>query len=294
LDLLNNAAPVQLTTNRREKLLLQWLPNGEEILYREAGCLYTIGLDDKTQQQVICVRGSEIEGASVSPNGSQFAITLDRVLFILPFEREILADLQDRAAVSRVATCSYNQAATKSVQWSADGQGMAISYVSHTGEGRKDVIRVLNIRNCETSSPVAIQDFPADVFMPDGYDRNPAITSFHWDGGAHFLFNTFVRNDGYGELYYYDMTSQEAQKLNPIDGVCCYRDTRFSPDGTHIIFSFQDERDGLEARAKLFYISLEEALQGGENFTPLTLPVDLLRIAREKPMLVLRPVDELP
>jgi serine/threonine protein kinase len=294
LDLLNNTAPVQLTTNRREKLLLQWLPNGEEILYREAGCLYTVGLDDKTQQQVICVRGSEIEGASVSPDGSQFAITLDRVLFILPFEREILVDLQDRAAVSRLATCSYSQVAARAVQWSADGQGMAISYVSLTGGGRKDVIRVLNISNCQTSSPVAMQDFPADIFTPDGYDTNPAITTFHWDGNALFLFNTFVRNDGYGQLYFYDMSSQQARKLNPIDGVCCYRDARFSPDGTHIIFSFQDERDGLEARTKLFYIALEDALQGGENFMPLNLPVDLLRIAREKPMLVLRPAGELP
>jgi serine/threonine protein kinase len=294
LDLLNNTAPVQLTTNRREKLLLQWLPNGEEILYREAGCLYTVGLDDKTQQQIICVRGSEIEGASVSPDGSQFAITLDRVLFILPFEREILVDLQDRAAVSRAATCSYNQVAARAVQWSADGQGMAISYVSLTGGGRKDVVRVLNISNCQTSSPVAMQDFPADIFTPDGYDTNPAITTFHWDGNALFLFNTFVRNDGYGQLYFYDMSSQQAQKLNPIDGVCCYRDARFSPDGTHIIFSFQDERDGLEARTKLFYIALEDALQGGENFMPLNLPVDLLRIAREKPMLVLRPAGELP
>jgi serine/threonine protein kinase len=294
LDLLNNTAPVQLTTNRREKLLLQWLPNGEEILYREAGCLYTVGLDDKTQQQIICVRGSEIEGASVSPDGSQFAITLDRVLFILPFEREILVDLQDRAAVSRAATCSYNQVAARAVQWSADGQGMAISYVSLTGGGRKDVVRVLNISNCQTSSPVAMQDFPADIFTPDGYDTNPAITTFHWDGNALFLLNTFVRNDGYGQLYFYDMSSQQARKLNPIDGVCCYRDARFSPDGTHIIFSFQDERDGLEARTKLFYIALEDALQGGENFMPLNLPVDLLRIAREKPMLVLRPAGELP
>jgi serine/threonine protein kinase len=294
LDLLNSTAPVQLTTNRREKLLLQWLPNGEEILYREAGCLYTVGLDDKTQQQVICVRGSEIEGASVSPDGSQFAITLDRVLFILPFEREILVDLQDRAAVSRLATCSYSQVAARAVQWSADGQGMAISYVSLTGGGRKDVVRVLNISNCQTSSPVAMQDFPADIFTPDGYDTNPAITTFHWDGNALFLFNTFVRNDGYGQLYFYDMSSQQARKLNPIDGVCCYRDARFSPDGTHIIFSFQDERDGLEARTKLFYIALEDALQGGENFMPLNLPVDLLRIAREKPMLVLRPAGELP
>jgi hypothetical protein len=171
---------------------------------------------------------------------------------------------------------------------------MAISYVSLTGGGRKDVIRVLNISNCQTSSPVAMQDFPADIFTPDGYDTNPAITTFHWDGNALFLFNTFVRNDGYGQLYFYDMSSQQARKLNPIDGVCCYRDARFSPDGTHIIFSFQDERDGLEARTKLFYIALEDALQGGENFMPLSLPVDLLRIAREKPMLVLRPAGELP
>ncbi len=294
LDILGNTSPFRLTTNRREKVLFQWIAGQDKIFYREAGCLYTLGMEGGEPQTILCVRGSEIEGASISPDNSQIAVTLDRVLFILPFDAQALSALQDRAAISRAATCSYNQVAAKSIQWSADGQGMAISYVAITNAGRKDVIRVLDISNCASSSPVAMQDFPADIFTPEGYDKNPTITTFHWDGQSRFLFNTFVRNDGYGQLYFYDMSTRQAQQLNPIDGVCCYRDARFSPDGTHIVFSFQDERNGLEARTQLFYIALDEALQGGQTFTPLNLPVDLLRIAREKPMLLLRPATDLP
>lgn len=294
LDILENTSPLRLTTNRREKILFQWIANQDKIFYREAGCLYTLGMEGGEPQAILCARGSEIEGASISPDNSQIAVTLDRVLFILPFDAQALSVLQDRAAISRAATCSYNQVAAKSLQWSADGQAMAISYIALTSAGRKDVIRVLDISNCASSSPVAMQDFPADIFTPEGYDKNPTITTFHWDGQSRFLFNTFVRNDGYGQLYFYDMNTRQAQKLNPIDGVCCYRDARFSPDGTHLVFSFQDERNGLEARTQLFYLALDEALQGGQTFRPLNLPVDLLRIAREKPMLLLRPATELP
>jgi len=289
LDIVGNAPPIQLTTNRREKVLMQWMPDGKDIVYRENKCIYTINAEDKEPQVLVCLQSSEIEGVSVSPDGTQIAMTVDRVLFILPFDREAVAALKERSAIARAATCSYNQVAARSIRWGNDGAGMAISYVALTGTGRKDVIRVLNISNCETSAPVAMQDFPADIFTPEGYDQNPTITTFDWDGGTRFLFNTFQRNEGYGELYFYDMATRQAQKLNPIDGACCYRDARFSPDGTHVIFSFQDRRQGTEARAKLFYIALEDALQGGQTFTPLNLPVDFLRIAQEKPMLILRP-----
>lgn len=288
LDIVGNAPPVQLTTNRREKVLMQWMPDGGDIMYRENRCIYTIGIEDKEPKVVVCLQASEIEGVSVSPDGAQIAMTIDRVLYILPFDREAIAPVRDRAAIADMATCSYSQVAARSVRWGDDGAGLAISYVA-LGTVRRDVIRVLNISNCEASAPVAIQDFPADIFTPEGYDENPAITTFDWDGGTRFLFNTFRRNEGYGELYFYDMATREAQKINPIDGACCYRDARFSPDGTHIIFSFQDRRAGMEARAKLFYVALEDVLQGGQTFVPLNLPVDFLRIAQEKPMLILRP-----
>ncbi|PKN91356.1 MAG: hypothetical protein CVU44_19780 [Chloroflexi bacterium HGW-Chloroflexi-6] len=289
LDLVNNAPPTRLTTNNREKMLMQWMPNGESLIYREGQCIYSISIEETNPQPVICLENTEIEGFSVSQDLSQVALTSDRILYILPFDRESILKMRDRAAVADAATCSYNQVPAKSIRWSDDGTGITISYVALTNDGRKDVIRVLNVSNCQASAPVAIQDFPADIFTPDGYLDNPTITTFDWDGGEAFLLNTFLRNEGYGELYFYDMASQQAQKLNPIDGVCCYRDARFSPDGTYIIFSFQDERQGLDVRTQLFYISLADALAGGQSFKPLNLPVDLLRVARDKPMLILHP-----
>src|SRR5688500_20372588 len=60
-------------------------------------------------------------------------------------------------------------------------------------------------------------DWSSDVCSSDLY---------HWDGGKQFLFNSFKRNEIYGELYLYDTSTTIANKINPIDGVCCRSEER--------------------------------------------------------------------
>ena len=52
---------------------------------------------------------------------------------------------------------------------------------------------------------------------------------------------------------------------------CCYTDARWSPDGSYILFAFQDINQGNNARTQLYYISYG-TLGTGTKYTPLPLP----------------------
>src|SRR5688500_7410390 len=122
-------------------------------------------------------------------------------------------------------------------------------------------------------------DWSSDVCSSDLY---------HWDGGKQFLFNSFKRNEIYGELYLYDTSTTIANKINPIDGVCCYGSAVFSPDGTHILFVFQDVRRGEDSVTQLYCIPID-GINTGVTFTPIRLPLQFFPDLREEVELALRP-----
>jgi len=116
------------------------------------------------------------------------------------------------------------------------------------------------------------------------------LPSYAWDGGNLFLLNTFKRNDGFGELYLYDLSSGLAKKINPVAGQCCYRDARFSPDGEYIIFAYQDYSKGAESEIQVYYIPFDQVGKPGD-LQPLQLPAKFFPTAREKPQFALRVVQ---
>ncbi len=185
---------------------------------------------------------------------------------------------------------NYADVAIKSAQWSADGQSLAVLYQSAVGRRLGDIIRVLDVdmQRCREVDPLIMDEFPARRFTPDGYETYPILPSFDWDGRQRFLFNTFKRNDGYGELYLYDMTTTMESKINPVDGVCCYRDATFSPDGTHILFVFQDIRRGSDSETQLYYIPVNK-IGVDDTFVPIRLPLRFFSDIRENILLALHP-----
>jgi Tol biopolymer transport system component len=101
-----------------------------------------------------------------------------------------------------------------------------------------------------------------------------------------FLLNDSVRNEGFGNLYMYNSNTKEVAKLNPINGECCYRDARWSPDGKYIFFAFQKSGD---TNIELYYMPVD----GSENGWPtaIELPAGFFSTPREKPQSALRPID---
>jgi serine/threonine protein kinase len=286
----------QLTNTNLPKFDLQWLPGANDLLYGEGKCIYKVNADaDLPEPEKIgCLNNENFDAFRVSPDGSHVAITIERRLLILPFDLELFATVKSAFELqnSDKICIDYSDVTVKEAQWSADGKSLAILYQGPVGNLNRlgDMIRILevNLVRCQAVDPLVIDEFPGNHFVPEGYTSKPALPSYDWDGSERFVFNTFVRNDGYGELYLYDMLSGLEQHINPVNGTCCYRSATFSPDGTHLLFAFQDISEGSESKTRLYYIPLD----GSEAVTPFNLPLGFFTNPREKILFALRPAGQ--
>ena len=281
-----------LTQTGVPKFDLQWY-QGRELLYVEGKCVYRIDMEsvEKEPQRQGCFNDPRFAGFRVSTDGMA-AISIAYRLLVLPFDRPALFDATSTFELqSREDLClDYAEVDVKDVQWSADGDRLAIRYQRVVGSRIGDTIRVIEVnrQRCQDVAALIWDEFPADRFVPEGYERYPILPSYDWDGDQQFLFNTFIRNKNYGELYLYDMSTSSARKLNPVDGVCCYGNAVFSPDGTHILLVFQDVRRGDRSENQLYYIPIDQ-IGTATEFTPIKLPPLFFRDLRENIQLDLRP-----
>ena len=283
-----------LTQTGKPKFDLQWLPGGNQLLYVEGNCVYRIDVEtiQKEPEQLACFNDSKLAGFRVSPDGEWVAISIAYRLLVLPFDLPMLSNVSSAFELQSLEDLclDYADVDVKDAQWSADGQRLAIRYQSVVGDRIGDTIRVieLNKARCRGVASLIWDEFPADRFVPEGYERYPILPSYAWDGDQRFLFNSFIRNKSYGELFLYDMALGSARKLNPVDRACCYGNAVFSPDGTHILLIFQDVRRGDKSENKLYYIPVDQ-IGAGTEFTPVRLPPLFFRDLRETIQLALRP-----
>ena len=276
---------IQVRTDNSAKSQLQWLPDGR-LTYISRNCVYLMDVDTRQPQELMCFVES-LEDFEVSPDGKLVAISVQRTLNILPFDPEVLKDIDSRfSLLARKDNCFYNQYAFREVLWSESGTQVA-AHVVDTELVSSDQIFLLNINipNCDTVGPVRIAKIPGTRITFEG-ESTKRITSYDWDGDHMFLLNDNIRNDGFGNLYVYDSQNREGEKINPIDGECCYRDARWSPDKSYIFFVFQ--RVG-STEIEFYYIPYAE-LGNGSMREPLPNLDTLFSTVREKPQPVLRPV----
>lgn len=116
------------------------------------------------------------------------------------------------------------------------------------------------------------------------------MPDFDWDGFNLFVFNTSKRNNGWGEVYIYNWESHKPTQIRPISQKCCYRDVRWSPDGTYLIFAFQDEGLASAAATLLYYVPYGE-IGTGANITPIPLPEGFFKNPKEAPQPALHPAQ---
>jgi serine/threonine-protein kinase len=276
---------IQVRTDNSAKSQLQWLPDGR-LAYISRNCVYLMDVDTLQPQQLMCFVES-LEDFEVSPDGKLVAISVQRTLNILPFDPELLKNIDSRFSLLALReNCFYNQYAFREMLWSKSGTQIA-AHVVDTELVSSDQVFLLNINipYCDTVGPVRIAKIPGTRITFDG-ESSKRITSYDWDGDHLFLLNDNIRNDGFGNLYQYDSQSRNGEKINPIDGECCYRDARWSPDKKYIFFVFQ--RVGT-AEIEFYYIPYAE-LGNGAAWTPIPNLDTLFSTSREKPQPVLRPV----
>jgi Tol biopolymer transport system component len=241
----------------------------------------------KQTQQLFCFTSNEqFEGFSVSPDGKLAAISVQRTLNIFPFDIDALKTITTRFnLLENKDNCFYNQYPFLEAFWSTDGSQM-VAHVIDTRLANSDQLFLfsVDIENCDNVGLTRLDTIPGGRIDFDT-DSTKRIGSFDWNGKNLFLLNDSIRNDGFGDLYLYDSDTKNATKINPIDGQCCYRDVRWSPDGTYILFAYQRfDRSSIE----LYYIPFA-GLGNGEPAIPINLPNGFFGNAREKPRPALRP-----
>jgi len=280
---------IQIRTDNSPKSNLQWI-SGNRLVYITRNCAYLLDANTKAIHEIACFNLDELlEGFRVSQDGELVAVSIYKTLNIVPFNIEAFRGATSRFNLLAMETsCFYNQYAFRDVLWSDDGRQLA-AHVLDTELISTDQIFLLNvdISNCRNIGPTRVDKFPGLNFGFSNEDTTKKITSYDWDGDHLFLLNDTVRNDGFGDLYVYDSDTKQEQIINPIDGVCCYRDATWSPDGKYIMFVFQrfDSRD-----ISLYYIPYAD-IASGRKFTPILLPVGFFSAPRERPQPVLRPAQ---
>jgi serine/threonine-protein kinase len=279
---------MQVRTDNSAKSQLQWLPDGR-LAYISRNCIYWMDVEARQPQELMCFITNEVlEDFEVSPDGRLMAISIERTLNILPFDTEILQNIDSRFSLLALReNCFYNQYAFREVLWSKSGTQIA-AHVVDTELVSSDQVFLLNIDipNCDTVGPVRVAKIPGTNINFEG-ESTKRITSYDWDGDHLFLLNDSIRNEGFGNLYVYDSQTREGQKINPINGECCYRDARWSPDKTHIFFVFQHFG---ETEIEFYYIPYDE-LGNGNTWTPIPNLDTLFPTPRERPQPVLRPAQ---
>ena len=275
---------LQLTTDGGEKSKLQWLPDNKTLIFLVGKCIQTMDTEADRVDVITCFENAEyFEALRISPSGERIAISINRELFLVPLDLEKLSKARKRSDLLELGGCYYDEVPVRDVRWSSDEKQMSIIFLDVENGRQKDTVRIMDISDCEYTAPDRLDEFPAERFTMSGYNSiYPIIPDFDWDGERLFLMNTFKRNDGFGYFYSYNASSHKSEQLDPA-GVttCCYRDARWSPDGSHFMVAFQDIVLGAEAQIELYYI-LYGTLGTGASYTPIDMPEGFFKNPREK------------
>lgn len=268
-----------VTNDGAEKFNLEWLPDGNTILYITGKTIKTVEIDSLREEIITNFASSEyFESFHVSPDGKEVAISLARELHIVPFDIEKLKNVTKKSALLEMEGCLfYKRFGVLDARWSDDGQKLTIKYIAPSGNVAADTLRIIDTHLCSKSEPIRVDEFPLGRFPFSG-----TIVNFDWDGDLLFLMNSNVRNGGFGDLAFYNSFTHKSEKPTPIEGNCCYRDATFSPDGTYVMFAFQDIR--LTDNPINFYYVPIDALTTGGTLTPLTLPDGFFTKRNDAPM----------
>ncbi len=280
----------QLTNNQTDKTDLQWMPDGKTLVFISGKNINTVDSETGRFDTIVTFPFAEyVDDFRISPDGKQVAISLNRQMFIVPLDLKTLRTVRGRDDLLKMNGClSYKgatlaAAAVRQFRWSLNGKLLAWLFTGVGPNGSSnDLVRVVDISSCDPTKLNLLDEFPGTRFTPTGWGSTPIIPSYDWDGKSLFLLNSYIRNEGWGDLYSYNYDLRKADMLDPIDSKCCYRDARWSPDGAYIFFAFQDQSLGSKAPTQFYYIPYG-AINTGAEFTPIKMPDGFFKDPREAP-----------
>jgi hypothetical protein len=246
----------------------------------------TVNIETEVQEVIInYISAQYFEGFSVSPDGKKVAISVNRELFIVPYDLIKLRFATRRSALLEMGGCLFNNIPVKDIQWSDDGTRLAIEYIANVDQVHADAVRIVDVQNCEAMANSFSDEFPIGRF-----EFADEIVNFDWDGDLLFFLNSNIRNNGFGDLVFYSAFTHRADPAAPYEGNCCYRDASFSPDSSHVIFAFQDIRLGSISPIDLYLIP-SDSITTPRELEPLPLPDGFFTDRDEAPHPILRPAQ---
>jgi uncharacterized caspase-like protein len=296
----------QLTEDGGTKSDLQWLPtaDGDTITFISGLEVKSYNLKRHAAETLVrFVAGSTLNAFHVSHNGKSVMISLNNQIFVVPFDNRV-QDVHTRDDLLKLDGCIYpvenaknSLLAVREALWSADDKLVAWFYrgVDIKTSNHVQQVSVMDITACDPATIMVSDNFPAGRF-PLGGEQ---ISDVDWAENENhlFVFNTNKRNYvfkgewkiGWGDLYVYDWTKKDkAIRINPVGGACCYRDARWSPDGSYLFFAFQNESLGAAAPTRLYYVAYSDIVARA-NLTTLPLREDFFKNRKEAPQPALRP-----
>ena len=289
----------QLTNDGASKSDLQWLDH-DTILFISGLTIkfYKVSIDS-VDTLTSFPSAASLDAFQVSHDDKQVIIAMSNEVFVVPFDFEKFKEINTRGRLFGMENvCILPTPKTKAAlqvqeaRWSTDDKLVAWLYKgvdAGNSSVQAEQVMVLDITSCDPNKIVRVDNFPGDRFNPIGY-QNRELPDFDWDGADLFIFNTSRRNNGWGELYMYNKVTHKGNLINPIDQKCCYRDARYSPNSTYLLFAFQDIGLGAQAPTLLYYVATGE-IGTGAIFEPLPLAPDFFRNAKEGPQAALRPAE---
>jgi tRNA A-37 threonylcarbamoyl transferase component Bud32 len=282
----------RITNDGGGKNGLQWSPDGQSVFYISGKCILSASLAGGSPTQVTCFNAATyLEAFEISPDGKQVAISVNRVLYVVPFDLTAIANARNGPQLQAIEGCiTYNldgtHPAPKGVRWSMDGRKIAAN-INSTEAGQKDVIRILEVSSMSDPFPKILDNFPAQRFTMTNYNVDKLIPSFDWDGYSLFVLNSTFRYD-MGYLFEYNADSMHGKSLDPIKSTCCYAAARFSPDGSFLLFAYQNISQN--AKTQLYYVSYG-SIDTGLTYTPLALPDGFFSSPKDHLDAALRPAN---
>jgi WD40 repeat protein len=301
--------PQQITKDGADKQDLQWTPDGKSLTFISGKCIKSVTFPDGVVSQITCFNSSDfVESFEISPDGKLVAISVNHVLFIVPFDVAAISGAKSagQLAIMPGGIFKYpdltKQQSIKQVRWFNTGKRIAVDALTPNGSGQViDAILIYDISSCTAATPcdtttyfqTTIKDiFPGNRFsmvnFGVGGGKYSIIPAFDLNEEGLFLLNSITRNGFYGYLYSYNTTNTKSELVDPLGSQCCYTDALWSPDSSYVLFAYQDIRQGGGSKNQLFYISYG-SIGTGAKFTPLPLPDNVLTNIGDHPAPALRP-----
>lgn len=287
-----------LTNDKAPKSNLQWVPGTNTLVYISGTNVNSVEINTGKFDTILSFPFAKmLDEFRLSPDGKQVAISLNREMYVVPFEVDQLKAIRGKDGLIQMKGCLSYTGSTlaaihlKKFRWGTDTTKAAWLFEGGTSGIAQDLIRLTDISRCDATKLNTLVEIPGSFFTPQGYGSNPKLPDFDWDGRDVFLMNTFDNSNGWGYLYTFTSELHKGSQENPVASSksrCCYRDARWSPDGSYVFFAFKN-RDITDAPMQFYYMPVSQ-FRNSFDATPIPMPEGFFANIKEAPQPALRSI----